>query len=150
MNNTWLKSVDSTYDETEGTSSVLVEGTYYIKNFTGGNYKGTVCTTFSNTTTIEECDKTGIATWTGFVGLPRYGEMFASQTRDYTYSNANYLWLITPYSSNVWSVSSHGYGYSHSPSLTYGGRPTIHLKSEIVIKSGSGTKQDPFVVGLPS
>ena len=150
LNNTWLKSVDSTYDETEGTSSVLAKGTYYIKSFTGGNYKGTACTIVRNTTTIEECDKTGIATWTGFVGLPRYGEMFASQTNDYTYSTASGIWLITPYSSGVWSVSNLGGGSDYGPSGTGGGRPTIHLKSEIVIKSGNGTKDEPFVVGLPT
>jgi len=36
-----------------------------------------------------------------------------------------------------------------SPSSTYAARPSINLTSEIVIKSGSGTKQDPFIVGLP-
>ena len=151
LNNTWLKSVDSTYDETEGTSSVLAKGTYYIKSFTGGNYKGTACTTVSNTTTIEGCDKTGIATWTGFVGLPRYGEMFASQTRDYTYNNAEILWLITTDGFlNVFGVDNGGNTSNVGPSYTRGGLPTIHLKDTIVIKSGSGTKQDPFVVGLPS
>jgi hypothetical protein len=29
-------------------------------------------------------------------------------------------------------------------------RPSINLKSSIVIKSGSGTKEDPFEIGLPN
>ena len=33
-------------------------------------------------------------------------------------------------------------------STSDGARPTINLKSTIVIKSGSGTNQDPYVVGL--
>ena len=28
-------------------------------------------------------------------------------------------------------------------------RPTINLKSNLVIKSGNGTKKNPYIVGLP-
>ena len=78
--------------------------------------------------------------------------MFASQTNDYTSSNAKSLWLITPYSSSSMRRVGNGSGlYSGSPyGNADGGRPSINLTSSVVIKSGSGTKQDPFVVGLPS
>ena len=144
LNNTWKKAIEDDYEE------MLVEGTYFIKLFSGGNYKGTVCTTVSNTTTIKECEKT-TSTWNGFVGLPRYGEMFASQTRDRTYNNAQDMWLITPYdSSHVWIINIGG-NYQLAPNNnTYGARPTIHLKDTVVIKSGKGTKEKPFVVGLPN
>lgn len=75
--------------------------------------------------------------------------MFASQTRDYTYSNAKIMWLITPYGSPlVWRVSDNGGGGNYSLSNTYGGRPTINLKSEILIESGSGIKSNPYEIKL--
>ena len=142
LNNTWKSAIEDNYEE------MLVEGTYYIKLFSSGNYKETVCMAVSNTTTIEECEKT-TSTWSGFVGLPRYGEMFASQTRDRTYNNAQDMWLITPYSSSsVWAVNWRGEGNDENPEWSHDVRPTIHLKDTIVIKSGEGTKDKPFVVGL--
>ena len=142
LNNTWKLAIEDTYE------NMLLEGTYYTKSLTGGNYKGTACLTISNTTSIKDCAKTGISTWTGYVGLPRYGEMFASQTRDYTYSNARTMWLITPYSSSyVWYVGNDGRGYI-GPASSYGVRPTINLKSEILIESGSGIKSDPYEIKL--
>ena len=80
--------------------------------------------------------------------------MFASQTKDYTSYTAKNMWLITPYSSSsIWSV--YDGGYLNTEGLTFnilpcGVRPSINLKSTIVVKSGSGTETDPFVVGLPS
>ena len=151
LNNTWLKSVDSTYDETNGTSNMLVKGTYYLGNvpYEDENYKLSICASASNVVTTKECEKT-TSIWNGFVGLPRYGEMFATQTRDYTSSNATGIWLITPNDSSfVGNVFIYGSASGDYPSSTYGARPTIHLKDTIVIKSGEGTKDKPFVVGLP-
>ncbi|MBQ8472685.1 MAG: hypothetical protein IJ501_04210 [Bacilli bacterium] len=143
LNKTWKPAIEDDYEK------MLVEGIYYTKYFTGDNYKNTVCATVSNATSIKDCDKTGVSTWSGYVGLPRYGEMFASQTRDYTSSNAKNMWLITPNSSSkVWYVPSSGIGNRNSPSGTYGGRPTINLKSEILIESGSGIKSDPYEIKL--
>ena len=145
LNNTWKTALDDTYE------GMLVEGTYYLGRVISSNrnYKLSICGTASNTVTTKDCEKT-TSTWTGFVGLPRYGEMFASQQGS-GYSSSSYMWLITPYSSSyVWSVRSNGIGSSRDPSYTNGGRPSINLTSEIVIKSGSGTKDEPFVVGLPN
>ena len=143
LNNTWKTAITDDYE------NMLVEGTYYTKYFTGGNYKNTACATVSNATSIKDCDKTGVSTWSGYVGLPRYGEMFASQTRDYTYSNDEPMWLITPYSSSrVWYVDYYGGGDLSGPSNAYGGRPTINLKSEILIESGSGIKSNPYEIKL--
>ena len=96
---------------------------------------------------IKECEKT-TSIWNGYVGLPRYGEMFSSQLGS-GYSASNMLWLITPYGTGVFAVSDGGCSY-YSLAYHYAVRPSINLKSEILIESGSGTKQDPFVVGLPS
>lgn len=80
------------------------------------------------------------------------GEIFMSQTSDYTHSFANEYWAITPATSSF-VLRVHNYNLlnkANPMSDSLAARPTIHLKSEIVIKSGSGTEQDPFVVGLPS
>ena len=66
-----------------------------------------------------------------------------------------YWWLITPCydTTSVQFIDNSGYldNISMSSPINRNSlRPSVNLKSTIVIKSGSGTKQDPFVVGLPS
>ena len=59
------------------------------------------------------------------------------------------MWLMNRYSaSSVWYVGNNGSGYRDGPTNTYGGRPTVHLKSTVKIISGTGTETDPYVVGL--
>ena len=140
LNNTWYNSISETY------KNMLVEGTYY-SGTTSSNYKGAICATASNTVTTANCAKT-TSIWTGYVGLPRYGEMFASQQGS-GYSTSEYMWLITPYSSSfVWYVYSSGYALSGSPSDAYGARPSINLSSAVKITGGTGLKNDPFEISM--
>ena len=140
LNNTWYNTITSNY------KNMLVEGTYYLGT-TSSNYKGAICATASNTVTTADCEKTS-NTWTGYVGLPRYGEMFASQQGS-SYSSSEYMWLITPYSSSyVWYVNRNGYAYNNSPSYTRGARPSINLLSVVKITGGTGLKNDPFEISL--
>ena len=147
LNTTWLSGLNT---------DMLEKGTYYLGYHTTGSYKTTVCSTVSSDISIDGCIENGTVVSNisneDYVGLLRVGEMFASQTNDYTSSNAKSLWLITPYSSSSMRRVGNGSGlYSGSPyGNADGGRPSINLTSSVVIKSGSGTKQDPFVVGLPS
>jgi len=156
LNNTWLSEIDNTYNTDTGISSILEKGTYYLGYHLSGSYKRTVCSTVSSNVSIRECiENGGVVSNTSsddYVGLLRVGEMFASQTRDYTNLNASNYWLITPRESKyVRAVSAGvGLGAGMPEASSYPVRPSINLKSEIVIKSGSGTKQDPFVVGLPN
>ncbi len=138
MNNTWYNSLDTSYQ------NMIIESTYYIGT-TGSNYKKAICATASNTVTTKVCEKT-TSTWTGLVGLPRYGEMFASQQGS-GYSSSSYMWLMNPYSTSyVWDVNNGGYGNLNSPTDAYGGRPSINLKSNIKITGGIGTKENPFEI----
>ena len=141
LNNTWYNTISSNY------KNMLVEGTYYLGT-TSSNYKGAICATASNTVTTADCEKTS-NTWTGYVGLPRYGEMFASQQGS-GYSTSEYMWLITPYSSSrVWSVSYHSFAHNFSPSsFARGARPSINLSSAVKITGGLGTKTSPFELSL--
>lgn len=144
LNNTYLGTLNS---------SILEKGTYYlgmIPNAT--SYKATVCNGIDSTKSTSTCitEKNVVdSTWTGYVGLLRVGEMFSSQIKDYIYENASAYRLITPYStSSIRSIGNNCTLTSSSLSASSGARPTINLKSTVVIKSGSGTEWDPFVVSL--
>ena len=141
LNNIWYNSLDTSYQ------NMIVESTYYIGT-SGYNYKASICATASNTVTTKDCEKT-TSTWTGLVGLPRYGEMFASQQGS-GFSSSSDMWLMNPYSaSNVWYVNYYGNGNDISPSGgTFDGRPSINLKSDIKITGGNGTKDNPFEISL--
>ena len=141
LNNTWYNSLAQ--------KNMLDKGTYYIKSLSG-SYKNSLCNTNNTTETTKDCVKT-ISIWNaGYVGLPRFGEMFASQQRN-GYNSSITIWLITPSSSsNVWNVNNHGFAdgnYITFSNLT-GARPSIYLKSNIVITGGSGTKSNPFTIAL--
>ena len=141
LNNTWYNSISETY------KNMLVEGTYYLGR-TSNNYKGAICATASNTVTTVDCEKT-TSTWIGYVGLPRYGEMFASQQGN-GWSSSEDMWLITPYSSSiVWLVNSLGSANRLKPSSTTdGARPSINLSSAVKITGGTGLKNDPFEISM--
>ena len=140
LNNTLYNSLDTSYQ------NMIVESTYYIGTVSDGtSYKNAVCATASNTVTTRDCTKT-TSVWIGKVGLPRYGEMFASQQGS-GWSLSSNMWLMNPKStSRVWLVDSFGYGNSLGPSATSGGRPSINLKSNIKITGGKGTKYNPFEI----
>ncbi len=139
---------------------MLEKGKYYLGEYSdSGHYKTTVCRIALSDITIRDCIEKNTEenptvvenTWTGYVGLLRVGEMFASQFKDGYLSSSSY-WLITPNDTvYIFSVYPRNWiSECHHLMSDNGARPTIHLKSNIVIKSGSGTKEEPFVVGLPS
>ena len=143
LNNTWYNSISETY------KNMLVEGTYYlgiVEDYY--NYKSAICEVTSSTVTTANCTKT-TNTWTGYVGLPRYGEMFASQQGS-GYSSSEFMWLITPLSSsNVWRVSRNGFANYSDPSIGMNdARPSINLSSAVKITGGLGTENDPFEISL--
>ena len=90
-------------------------------------------------------------TTTAKVGLLRYGELMQQQFNFNMYID-NYF-LLTPYIDSTDSVSvisgNHSYGvtmYNLSVSLCV--RPSMNLKSNVVITGGTGTKTDPFTIEL--
>ena len=141
LNNTWYNSLAS--------KSMLDKGTYYIKQVSGEtSYKNSLCNANNTTETTKDCVKTTSIWNTGYVGLLRYGEMFASQQGE-DYNGSNDMWLITPYSSScVWRVFHNGNSFDGYPYYNNVVRPSIFLKSNVVITGGSGTKSDPFTIAL--
>ncbi|MCI5701262.1 MAG: hypothetical protein MR266_00600 [Erysipelotrichaceae bacterium] len=141
LNNTWYNSLAS--------KDMLDKGAYYIKAMSSGSYKNSLCNTNNTTETTKDCVKTTSIWNTGYVGLPRYGEMFASQQGN-GYNSSSSMWLITPCSSStVWNVYSSDSGeYKYHPLNGFAARPSINLKSNIVITGGTGTKSNPFTIAL--
>ena len=97
-----------------------------------------------------DTDMSGYTTTTDAkVGLLRFGELMSGQFD--RYGNNTSYWTLTPYSSSlVRSVNDDGYAFNNSPSLARGARPSMNLKSNVQITSGTGTKSDPFVLTLGS
>ena len=139
LNNSWHNSLVA--------KSMLDKGTYYIKEVSSGSYKNSICNINNTSETTKNCEKTTNVWNTGYVGLPRYGEMFASYQEN-SYNAINYLSLITPSgSSKVWCINQNGAGGCDITSSSTA-RPSIYLKSNVVITGGNGTKNNPFTIAL--
>ena len=137
--------VDSSYSNMIEESTTWYLGTvgndtsYKLAKYTDAN--------MSSTTT---------STTNAKVGLLRLGELMSGQF-DRTDNNTDY-WILTPGSFNLSEVryvkifgTAHYIGESGgAPSDAYGVRPSINLKSNVQITSGTGTKSDPFVLTLGS
>lgn len=81
------------------------------------------------------------------VGLLRMGELMSGQFNSYN-NNTNY-WTLTPYSTSfVRFVLNQGYSNSSSTNYSYGIKPALNLKSNVVITGGNGTKNRPFTIEL--
>ncbi len=90
------------------------------------------------------------STTTAKIGLLRLGELMAGQFDKY--GNNTTYWTLTPYrTSNVRYVSSNNHdGNCDSPTRSYGSRPAMNLKSNVIITGGDGTKNSPFRIKLGS
>ena len=86
----------------------------------------------------------------------RAGLTYTNNTNGGTCKNNNWLfkgvwyWTISPRSSNasnVFGVGSDGLLYDNSALYRVSVRPSVYLKSDIKIVSGSGTKDDMFKLG---
>ena len=66
---------------------------------------------------------------------------------DYLYNSSFYQWTLAPYSASahgVFYVREVGYVYLTGASTSRGVRPALFLKSNIMVKSGTGTQKDPY------
>ena len=89
-----------------------------------------------------------VSTTTAKIGLLRLGELMSGQF-DRNGNTTNY-WTLTPFNSSiVWYVGSTGNAYSTPPSrYSLGVRPSMNLKSNVIITGGDGTKNNPFTLEL--
>ena len=128
--------VDSSYSNMIEESTTWYLGTvgngvsYKLAKYTDAN--GTMLT--SSTTNSK-------------VGLLRLGELMSGQFD--RYGNNTGYWTLTPNSaSGVRNVIRYGDASSSSPSNANGVRPSINLKSNVIITGGDGTKNSPFTLAL--
>ena len=163
----------SAFGDTTTFSSTNTIGTFlngeYLTNYVGNAYSdmiedsttwylGTVGSSDSYKLakyTDTNMSSTVSTTTNAKVGLLRFGELMAGQFERYavkgSYSSTglttNY-WTLTPYSSSyVRYVYYDGIAYYSAPTISGGVRPSINLKSNVVITGGDGTKTDPFILG---
>ncbi len=114
--------------------------TWYLGKVQGVSYKLAKYTDETGNTLTS-------STTTAKVGLLRLGELMAGQF-DTVSNNANY-WLLTPTNSTLNNVTNFGDTY-----FLYNGdeplniKPALNLKSNVVITSGDGTKNNPFQIEL--
>ena len=130
--------VDSTY------AKMIEDGTTWYLGTVGRytSYKFAKYTNVAGTTITSNVAQAK-------VGLLRLGELMAGQFES-TGLTANY-WILTPYStSKTQFVSIDSNMSDYSPSSTVAVRPSLNLKSNVKITSGTGTKSDPFILSLGS
>ena len=128
--------VDSTYIDMIEDSTIWYLGTVG----SGSSYK---LAKYADT----NMSSTNSSTTDAKAGLLRFGELMSGQFD--RYGNNTYYWTLTPYSSSVvWSVSDDGSANDYSPSNARGVRPSLNLKSNVVITGGDGTKENPFEIEL--
>ena len=87
------------------------------------------------------------------VGLLRFGELMAGQFDISIGLNNTDYWTLTPTltpdsTSYVRVVYDNGYIYNDYPTSASGVRPSMNLKSNVVITGGEGTKEQPFELAL--
>ena len=81
------------------------------------------------------------------VGLLRLGELMSGQFD--RYGNNTTYWILTPYSTSyVRCVRIFGDASYGTSTYADGVRPSINLKSNVVITGGDGTKNNPFTLSV--
>ena len=137
LNGEYLNSyVDSTYSDMIEDSTTWYLGTVG----SGASYK---------LAKYRDTSMSGYVTTTDAkVGLLRYGELMAGQFDIYT--NDIWYWTLTPYNSyNIRTVYVDNYGrYVVSTTNSVAVKPTINLKSNVIITGGLGTKEQPFEITI--
>ena len=123
------------------------------------NYKESVCSKSDSNRKTSECQKTSLRKQL-MVGLPIYGEMYDGG-KALTICKVGYLYGIGACSDYLSRDHTHDKTYSTrctNEHVQEGNgvvsnmgvitTPRVNLKSEVKILSGSGTKIDPYIVGL--
>lgn len=118
------------------------------------NYKNKLILTEWNTGVYSDV---GSRKSTSYVGLLDYKEYENTQSKIWMYSSAvgKYFWLASPHSyssgsyANVMAALYNGSTFTSSGfsiNSSYGVRPVVVFKGDIVFTSGNGTLESPYVV----
>jgi len=135
-----------------------------------GSVNGKICS--SGTYCNDTVERT--TTWIGYIGLPYVTDWaYASSENDcntkidtsspYKCKNNNWMhhgttmdiedatWFMSPYASSgaarpVWAVLGVGNVNGGNATIPLSVFPTIYLKSNVIIESGTGTSSDPYIL----
>ena len=129
------------YVDNEHSKMIEDSSTWYLGTVGGGEsyklakYTSTVDTTVTSNTTAAK------------VGLLRFGELMTGQFD--MYENNSYYWILTANSTSLMRfIYNDGFSGTYYPTETYGIKPALNLKSNVIITSGDGTLQNPFIISL--
>ena len=143
LNGDYLTS--GTYLTSDQVNMIEDNTTWYLGTVGGGTNYNYKLAKYQDTTS----GSLTTATTTAKIGLLRLGELMAGQF-DREVNNTDYG-TLTPYStSNIRGVSNNGNGSYSYPTISDGSRPSMNLKSNVVITGGDGTKNSPFRIKLGS
>ena len=144
LNYTWKNSISTTY------KNMLVPGTYYLGEVSARNYKAYVCSNPSTSDNLKNCAKVS-RVYNGYVGLLRYGEMFATQ-QPHPDKTVSPMWLLSQMTNDTSIVVLNSYsnlvGRAIDNSDVKGVRPTLYLNPNVTISSGSGTISSPYEITM--
>ena len=167
-NYTWNTGAINFEDTTIANSETYALNTVPFYNAERGTANGKTCTsgTYCNDSVIRTTK------WTGYVALPYITDWaYASSESDcntkidksstYKCKNNNWMhygstisdstWYLSPVASAsvasyVWNVYGNGLAGNNAASNANAVFPTIYLKSNVLIESGTGTSSDPYIL----
>ena len=99
-------------------------------------------TSGGSTTNRNACLNKGLYNW----GSSSYSDC---KNNDWLYNSSINQWTIMPHASNslsVFVVFSTGYLSNYYVSRSLGAHPVVHLKSNIKITEGNGSKETPYIL----
>ncbi len=144
LNNDYL-NVSNGYLTSDYLNMIEDSSTWYIGTVGSGvSYKLAKYTDTSMTNTVSNT--------TANVGLLRLGELMSGQFNKYDF-NIDY-WMLTLYTSSTSMRYINAYSNAINTlanelsNMSMGIKPALNLKSNVIITSGTGTKEDPFVIDL--
>ena len=104
--------------------------------------KGTVhVSKYTNTDMVEYAISTDAK-----VGLLRFGELMSGQFNK-TGNNNDYWLLTSPMVDRVWYTAIQG-DSTYNLTANHGIKPSLNLKSNVIITSGDGTRNNPFTLSV--
>ena len=164
-NHTWNTGAINWDDVYDSTTKTLDTVEFYKAE--RGTTNGKICTSgdWCNDTVTRKTE------WTGYVALPYVTDWaYASSesvcetnmrkqdsSNAYICKNNNWMqrsstaWYLSPlaigsYAYYAWFVSDDGGAYYFNAARSYAVAPSIYLKSNILIESGTGTSSDPYIL----
>ena len=140
LNDEYLKQ----YLTTEDVNMVEKDTIWYLGNMTkaSDNYK---LSKYKDENGNNLSDNTSVAT----VGLLRFSELMSTQSENAHYNKTLSTLTIIEHLSLFIGISQYGGGaYNTDNTMIFAIRPALNLKSNVIITSGDGTKENPFELSV--